>query len=173
MVKNNCVKVAFHLLMTLICLMLPACDWFKSEAKAEVNTPYKNLYLIDVNEKMLYENARIAGSLNVQYDDLDELPKKLDKSFDIVFYCTNYACTESDRAARLMRSMGFEKVFVYPGGIQEWYGLSKKDKNGYPIEGPANLKFLSKPIEKFEREETGTISAEELRDLLISRKKNY
>jgi len=154
----------------LVCLLLPACDWFVGNTKQEISTLYKNLYLVDVNDKELHENARITGSFNVQYDDLDELAKKLDKSYDIIFYCSDYACTESDRAAKLMRLLGFNKVFVYSGGIHEWYLQSLKDSKDYPVEGPANLKFLSKPIVKFEREEINVISSGELSKLLKSRK---
>ncbi len=170
MIIINIMNVAFRSLLLLACLMLSACNWFTPNVKQEIGKSYKNFYLIDVNDKELYDNARIAGSINVQYDDLEEISKKLDKSYDIVFYCTDYACTESDRAARLMRSLGFEKVLVYSGGIHEWYLLSLKDCKDYPIEGPATEKFLSKPIVKFEREEINVISSGELSKLLMSRK---
>lgn len=170
MIKNSKMVIAFSLTLVLICLSFPLWNLFKSNRNTGIVSSFRNLYLIDVNEQDIYKNVSIAGSFNVPYDDLDEISKKLDKSFDIVFYCTNYACTESDRAARLMRSLGFEKVFVYPGGIHEWYLLSLKDNKNYPIEGPANLTFLSKPIKKFEKEEIGAISAEDLSKLLISRK---
>lgn len=170
MITTNMMNIAFYSLLTVTCLMLPGCDWFHKQSQEHINTIYKNLYLIDVNDKELYNNAKIAGSFNVQYDDLDEISKKLDKNYDIVLYCTDYACTESDRAARLMRSLGFEKVFVYSGGIHQWYLLSLKDNKSYPIEGPATEKFLSKPIQKFEREETNAISSLKLSKLLMSRR---
>jgi len=164
------INIIFRSLSILVCLLLPACEWFTQNSKEETGKSYKNLYLIDMNDKDVNDNARITGSFNVQYDDLDEISKKLDKNYDIVFYCTDYACTESDRAARLMRLLGFEKVFIYSGGIHEWYLESLKDSKNYSIEGPANLKFLSKPIVKFEREEINVISSGELSKLLNSRK---
>lgn len=157
-------------MFTVICLLLTGCDWFRSKAEDEISKVYKNLYLIDVNDKEIHNDVRIAGSTGVEYDNLDEISKKLDKNYDLVLYCTDYACTESDRAAKLLRSLGFEKVFVYSGGIHEWYLLSLEDNKNYPIEGPATLKFLSKPITKFKREEFNAISAGELSKLLKSRK---
>lgn len=170
MVPINIRNVVFCALLIAVCLILPACDWFDRYAEANIDTSYKNLYLIDVNDKELHNDARIAGSINIAYDDLEEISKKLDKNYDIVFYCTDYACTESDRATKLMRSLGFEKVFVYSGGIHEWYLLSLDDSKDYRIEGPANQKFLSKPINKFERGEINAISASELSKLLSARK---
>jgi len=166
-IYNNTI---FGLLLVILCMSLPSCNWFGNMAKQETNNVYNNLYLIDVNDKELYNNVRIAGSINIAYDDLDQTAEKLDKSYDIVFYCTDYACTESDRAAKLLRSLGFEKVFVYSGGIHEWYLLSLKDSKNYPIEGPANLKFLSKPLMKFKREEINAIDAKALSELLNARR---
>lgn len=156
--------------LIFLCLSLPACGWLGRQEENNIKAIYRDLYLINVNDKELYNDVRIMGSLNIEYDQLENSAKKLDKNYDVILYCTDYACTESDRAAKLIRKLGFEKVLVYPGGIHEWYQLSLKDDKKYPIEGPATQKFLLRPLNRVNREEINSVSAEELSKLLTSRK---
>lgn len=170
MIPKNTINEILRTVLTVICLLLPACGWFGAKQQQNLKTIYRDIYLINVNDKELFDDSRILGSLNIPYDELEENAKSLDKNYELVFYCTDYACTESDRAAKLMRSLGFEKVLVYPGGIHEWYQLSLEDSKKYPIEGPSTQKFLLRPIAKFNREEVNSISAEKLSNLLLSSK---
>lgn len=100
-------------------------------------------YLVNVLEKEDYDDAHIKGSINVPLLELDSFLKKIDadKAVPLIFYCTNYYCTSSDVAAQKAAKKGFEKVYVYRGGIAEWYQANKVDQK-YEIEGPCEMSYL-------------------------------
>lgn len=132
---------------------------------------YNNLYLIDVNSKEIFDDAKIEGAINVQLEDVDNLAKNLNKDFKLIFYCTDYFCSESSRVAKAFYDLGFKNLFIYAGGIQEWYQLYLKDNKDYRFEGKAEFKFLKANIEKIDKKsDFKIISAQELSALLKTSK---
>lgn len=134
---------------------------------------YKDLKLINVNDEASFIDASIKGSIHLTYDELPKKVENWDKMSELVVYCTNYACTESDRVANKLIELGFSNVKVYKGGIQEWYQLSLKDSEAYPFEGRATQAFLHKSITKFDLKDSKipVIDAVTLSSLLKSRKR--
>jgi rhodanese-related sulfurtransferase len=55
--------------------------------------------------------------------DLAQLPK--DKSKDLIFYCSNTACTASDAAAERASANGYENVRIMREGIKGWKDAGK------------------------------------------------
>lgn len=100
-------------------------------------------YLVNVLEKQDYDDAHIKGSIHVSMADLDAFLKKIEhnKEVPIIFYCTNYYCTSSDLAAQKAIRKGFEQVFIYKGGIAEWFQTNKLDKS-YELEGECQMPYL-------------------------------
>ena len=96
---------------------------------------------MSVLDKKLYNDAHIANSINIELGDLKNFLKDIDKDSHLVFYCTNTMCTSSDEAAKISISMGYENVYVYKGGIADWYQKSKKDKK-FIVDGLAKMKYL-------------------------------
>lgn len=132
---------------------------------------YNNLYLIDVNDKEIFNDARIKGAINLSFDEVKNKAKSFNKGFKLIFYCTDYFCAESSRVAKAFYDLGFTNLFVYKGGIQEWYQLSLKDNEKYSFEGSANSKFLKMAIEEPKVENTigghiKVINAQDLSKLL-------
>lgn len=125
-------------------VLLPACNWFKNSQDMSVN----RLNVLDVNEPVYYEDAHVAGAINVSYKEIDELAKKISKQKPVVVYCSSYQCTESTRVAQKLQKLGFTDVQVYKGGTQEWYQLHLKNPEQYPVVGPAQKKYLKASIEK-------------------------
>ena len=123
--------------------------------------------VINVLDAEQFNDARIAGSINVPYEKLEEWAKENPqyKTRKVVVYCANYMCTASAEAAKLLKSLGFSEVFAYEGGIVEWKHL------GYPIEGEAKQEYLQQPFEEPAHEELQTrdfaiITGQELKNLL-------
>lgn len=143
-------------LVVLMCMMA-SCG--KSEQK--------NLYVVNVLDELLYNDAHIKGSIQVALTDLAQKAQSWRKDATIVTYCSNYACTASSYAARMLKKMGFEKVYAYEGGMAEWHQLQKDDAS-FAVEGPAKEAYLQVVMEKpLEHPEDVTIiTAQELRDLL-------
>lgn len=156
------------------CLMsLSKCMWRSNHSeinKSDKEQFYKKLYLINVNDQNLFNDARIKGSINLAFNEIENKVKNLNKDFKTIVYCTDYACTESDRVAKVLKNLGFKNILIYRGGIQEWYQLSLKDPKDYPFEGPATTKFLKRPIEKMDSDlnsnEIQIINAQDLSKLL-------
>lgn len=125
----------------ILFLILPGCF--------EVASHKSQLLVINVLEKSFYDDCHIQGSINVPFDQVEQAVKEWDKTTQIVFYCSNYYCTASGAAARMLQNMGFENVFVYDAGMAEWY------QNNLPIQGACTQAYLNKKIEQPEEREQG------------------
>lgn len=148
-------------------LLMPACEWPWSKSKKEEPTATTSTVtgpkIIDVNEKKIYDDAHIKGAINIPYDKLESETANFDKNSLVVTYCTTYECTESHRAAKKLKELGFTNVRIYQGGMNDWYKHAQEDKAAYPYEGPATEPYLTKSVSKPEaKEEVPTITAEEI-----------
>lgn len=163
--------VGFSLLILGGCLSSEKSG--KKDGAAEVSSqtaPDNKLKVINVLEKKFYDDAHIAGSINVDYADLEKEAAGWDKDATIVVYCSNYACTASSGAARILTGLGFNDVRAYEGGMAEWYQLSKQDA-AYAVEGPSKEDYLAMMVKKPSGAAEGVkvITAEELKELLTKK----
>jgi rhodanese-related sulfurtransferase len=168
--KINYLQIIASIALVGILALLPACWPFSK--KAASNEPQQSLYVINVLDKESYADCRIAGSINVPFDQIETFAKNLDRSIEMVVYCANYMCTSSMVAAQQLKEMGFEKVWAYEGGTAEWYQMNKKTNGKYPVEGTCHASYLSAANEKpaeLASSEVPVISAEELHQKMTSR----
>lgn len=168
--KINHSKIVVSIALVSILALLPACWPFSK--KVSRNETQQSLYVINVLDKASYEDCRIAGSINVPFDQIEIFAKDIDRSVEMVVYCANYMCTSSMVAAQKLKEMGFEKVWAYEGGTAEWYQMNKKTNGKYPVEGTCHASYLSASNEKpaeLASSEVPIISAEELHQKMISR----
>lgn len=145
MITNNKQIVAVVALAGVLAL-LPACWPFGK--KTETSAHNQNLYVINVLDKNSYDDCRIAGSINVPFEQVETFAKDLDRSAEMVVYCANYMCTSSMAAAQKLKEMGFENVWAYEGGTAEWYQMNLKSEGKYPVEGSCQAGYLSAANEK-------------------------
>ncbi|MGE4233997.1 MAG: rhodanese-like domain-containing protein [Bacteriovoracia bacterium] len=83
--------------------------------------------VINVLEKPEVGNLKlILGSKNIPLSELSHRLDELDKSKEVVVYCSSYLCTASKEAAKQLKRNGF-KVKAYEGGLKEW------TESGLPI----------------------------------------
>lgn len=132
---------------SFLTILITGCNFLKKE---QPESFYKDLILINVNDKPSFDDARITGSVHLTYEDIPDKVKNWNKEKELIIYCTNYACTESDRVGWALQEYNFKNIKIYKGGIQEWYQLHQKDPTLYPFEGKATQPFLKQPILKFE-----------------------
>ncbi len=98
-------------------------DVFESLKKGE------KIVVIDTRSKESFDNEHIKGAINIHHRILTaETTKHLDKSFQIVTYCTGVGCNASTKGALKLAQLGF-KVKELIGGLEWW----KRD--AYPTEG--------------------------------------
>ena len=74
-----------------------------------------------------YADAHLPGAVNIPPGQVDELAPALlpDLGADIVVYCSGSG-TSSDLVARRLEQLGYQAVFVYRDGKEDWaeHGLS-------------------------------------------------
>lgn len=94
-------------------------------------------FLVNVlDPQYYYEDCHIRGSINVSLDNLEDWAKNLDKETRIVVYCASYVCPMALTAYMKLHAMGFVNVWVYEGGMNEWYHMN------LPVEGPCRQPYL-------------------------------
>ena len=80
-----------------------------------------------------YREYHLPGAIRVPADENfgHSIQKAIpDKSTPVIVYCLNHACTASPKAARKLDQLGYEKVYDYEAGKQDWKAA------GLPVEGP-------------------------------------
>lgn len=107
-----------------------------SEARQIYQEGIKALF-VDVRPLGEFENARIAGAVNIPLDEIARLWGGLPKDRSIIFYEAGRAdggeedvCAASRSAGRFLLAHGFsaDRVKVYQGGLKAW------EKAGLPVE---------------------------------------
>ncbi|MCE5280287.1 MAG: rhodanese-like domain-containing protein [Planctomycetaceae bacterium] len=88
--------------------------------------------LIDVLPEESFRDVHAAGAINVPLGD--EFERRVrqaapDKVRNVVLYCGSSQCPASQEAALKMEEMGYSRVFVFKGGLDEW------QRAGLPLEG--------------------------------------
>lgn len=158
-------------MFALMMLGVPACDWLKNKDVA--SQEQELIRILDVNTAEVYHDAHIPGSVHVELDDIEKVSEHWNKKTPLILYCSDYTCRTSHIAAKKLKTLGFEDVSVYPGGINEWFQLSKENSELYPLEGDAKLPFLEKNVEKgvLKEEDGKVISAQEVAQRLSEKNK--
>jgi phage shock protein E len=167
---KNTSYVALGMLVLMI-LVTPACDWLKNRVVASHEQPV--VRILDVNTAEVYHDAHIPGSVHLELDDIEKVAEHWNKKTSLILYCSDHTCRTSHIAAKKLKTLGFEDVSVYPGGIHEWFHLSKENSELYPLEGDAKLPFLQKDVEKglLKEEDGKVISAQEVAQRLGEKSK--
>lgn len=121
-------------------LMLAGCSCVKKNDSAK-------LLIVNVLDQELFNDCSIKGSINVPFEQLESVAKGWDRDTEVVLYCSNYKCTASGLGARMLKDMGFKKVWAYEAGMAEWY------QQKLPVKGSCTEAYLAmdnKPIDSFD-----------------------
>jgi rhodanese-related sulfurtransferase len=91
----------------------------------ELNNVNKDILLIDVRTPEEYATGHVENSINIDFraSNFKDLIGELDKDQDVYVYCK--VGGRSAAAAKLMKEMGFNKIYDLKGGINNW------EKNGF------------------------------------------
>jgi rhodanese-related sulfurtransferase len=82
----------------------------------------EEVVLIETLGPKYYEEAHLPGAINIPHTEVDALAPEMlpDKSAQIVVYCSNRVCQNSPQAARRLAALGYENVYDYEEGKQDW-----------------------------------------------------
>ena len=87
----------------------------------------KSTQLVDLRTPAeLNQTGKIEGAKHINFNspDFQAQIAQLDKNKPVIVYCA--VGGRSPRAAALMVKMGFQKVFDYSGGMNDWKAKGKK-----------------------------------------------
>ncbi len=103
----------------------------REELKAKLDRG-EEVVLVETLGPRYYEDAHLPGAINIPYTEVDELAPEmlLDKSAEIVVYCSNRACQNSPQAARRLEALGYENVYDYEEGKQDWVDAGLPTERG-------------------------------------------
>jgi rhodanese-related sulfurtransferase len=146
---KNMQRISLLALFAASLVVLPSC-WrcgcgaaHDEQQTQQAQEAKKDLVVINVLDKPLYDDCHIAGSINVQLSELEQFAATLDKeTTEVVVYCSNYQCASSDVVAAKLADLGCKKVRVYEGGMAEWY------QQGLPVEGACKSDYLALKVER-------------------------
>ena len=109
----------------LIMLLIVSCGQempvVETVEKGTFKVLMQNEYpLIDVRTPQEYDEGHIEKASNIDFNapDFNERISKLDKEQPFLIYCA--AGGRSAKAAALMQSLGFKKVYELKGGYRNW-----------------------------------------------------
>jgi len=88
--------------------------------------------VIDARRKADFDEGHIPGAILFDYYDMgtygDRVLPLLADDDEIMIYCSETSCDDSELLANELFSRGFKKLFVFRGGFAEWSGA------GLPVE---------------------------------------
>ena len=88
--------------------------------------------VLDARTASEYEAEHIPGALLCDYYEIgryiDCVTDNISPYEEFVIYCTGPDCEDSEMLARELYAMGYRKVLVFKGGIEEWID------SGMPVE---------------------------------------
>ena len=86
--------------------------------------------LLEALPAAYFEDAHLPGARNLPHDQVDALAPTLvpDRATEVVVYCANAPCPNSEIAARRLIALGYANVREYAEGKEDWVNA------GLPIE---------------------------------------
>ena len=98
----------------------------RKELKAKLDRG-DNFKLVMTMDDYAYDHMHIPGSLH--FNNMVEALKQLKPDDEVVLYCSTKWCHDSINAYLILQDNGFDKIYRYPGGLEDW------EKAHYPLEG--------------------------------------
>lgn len=101
----------------------------RQELKRMNEVEHYDFVLINVLPREAFNQQHIRTSINIPVDQPGFVNKVTaivgDKQRPIVVYCASFDCDASQLAAEKLESAGFECIFDYEGGAQDWFAHKK------------------------------------------------
>ncbi|MCK9378196.1 MAG: rhodanese-like domain-containing protein [Syntrophobacterales bacterium] len=92
----------------------------------------QQVLFVDARKAEEYQELHVQGAMNVPPETWGELASaelmKMDKSRQLVVYCSQESCDDALKLAKKLRAAGFTRVMAFTGGFRAW------DEAGYPAD---------------------------------------
>ena len=85
---------------------------------------------LDARKRELFKEGHIPGAKSLPLEDFDNALSQLTLPADsaYIIYCEGKDCEYSDLLAQRLYVLGYRKLAVFPGGLEEWI------KGNHPVE---------------------------------------
>ena len=90
----------------------------------------EDFILVEALPRKYWAKEHLPGAVNLPHDEVERLAPELlpDKDREIVVYCADAACANSQIAAKALSALGYSRVVEYVEGKADWKAA------GYPLE---------------------------------------
>lgn len=88
------------------------------ELRSKLAEKSRDFYLIDVRDSQEFDKEHITGSINIPWEIVMEQTKGIKPDREIILYCNTGV--RANKAAKLLADAGFNNIFIYKGGMEEW-----------------------------------------------------
>jgi rhodanese-related sulfurtransferase len=92
----------------------------------------KRALFVDARKAEEYQELHVQGAVNVSPETWAELSSselmKMDRTRELVVYCSQESCDDALKLAKKLREAGFSRVLAFTGGFRAW------DEAGYPAD---------------------------------------
>lgn len=107
----------------------------REELKTKLDSG-EDIVLVEALPERYYRDRHLPGALNIPHNQVDELASQLlpDKAAQIVVYCANGPCRNSEIAAFRLSQLGYTDVRDYHLGKQDWIEVGLPTESGGPGE---------------------------------------
>lgn len=79
---------------------------------------------VDARDNWDFADGHIPGAINIpeyKFTSAEPNLKLLDKNEKLIVYCEGDQCEVSKRLAQELINLGYRKVWIYLGGMKEWW----------------------------------------------------
>lgn len=93
----------------------------KEQIKAKLDL-HEAITLVEALPPKYFAAEHLPGAINIPHDEIKEKAATLlpDKGAMIVVYCSNAQCQNSAIAANTLQQLGYQNVYKYAEGKQDW-----------------------------------------------------
>lgn len=81
---------------------------------------------LDARPVDVFAKRRIEGALSLAADGFEKAYPKISelvpKDYEVLVYCDSDRCTLAEQVADKLRALGYTRVRVFEGGMEEWRG---------------------------------------------------
>ena len=81
-----------------------------------------DIFLIEALPERYYNDMHLPKAIQINFDEMDDKIQQLPKNTQtkIIVYCSNLACANSGKAVIKLEQMGYNNVYKYAEGKQDW-----------------------------------------------------
>ncbi len=106
----------------------------RDELKAMVDRG-EAVTIVEALPEQYYRTAHLPGALLLPHDQVDELAPTLlpDRAAQVVVYCANLPCPNSEMAAERLSELSYTNVREYAEGKQDWIDAGLPTEQGVAV----------------------------------------